>query len=210
MFATSLYRVACGSTMRRLPCPGVTSYRVCSRPNDSNRAMSRLTARVSRFKPIANSDTDTGRFLATASRRTRSAESSRSISSEFSNETTSSGAIGSPQSSLRACSRARVKNPFTPSLVTRTLVVLFIFAPPPCLDFPLEAIGQFLVAGEFAGLHSTHEMPVVTAMAVAVSQHAPIVGAANPGIDVRQAVFHDRAAIAPNLYFQDSTPSPAT
>src|SRR5271157_3408131 len=53
-------------------------------------------------------------------------------------------------------------------------------------------------------------MPVMMAMAVVVSQHAAIVGGANPGIDVRQAVFHHRAAIAPNLFFHDSTTSAAT
>src|ERR1019366_5763503 len=101
--------------------------------------------------PFARSETGTAFSLATRRRRTRSADSTLNMSLTSSNVTVISGAIGRPRSSLRACSRARRKNPSAPSAVTHTLAFLFIFAPPQLFHFPLKLLDQRFIIRKLYG-----------------------------------------------------------
>src|SRR5208337_585808 len=170
------------------------------------KSISRLTARVSRFNPQARSEIGSGFRLATRRSRTLSAESTLNISLTFSKATVISGAIGSRRSSLRACARARRKNPSTPSVVTRTLVLFFILTSPKTSNFVLKLLCKRFIIAKFYDFGLAHVVSMMLIVAVVVAQYTAIVHRANPRIDVSQAVLHNFVAYVPNFFFENCSP----
>ena len=148
--------------------------------------------------------------MATRRRRTRSADSTRNMSLTSSNVTVISGAIGSPRSSLRACSRARRKNPPAPSAVTHTLAFLFIFAPPQVFYFVLELLNQRFIIRKLYRSGPAHIMAVMLVVAVIVAEHTAIIGWANPRVNVGQAVLDYFVACKPSFFLKNRAPSHAS
>jgi hypothetical protein len=69
--------------------------------------------------------------------------------------------------------------------------VLFIFGPPKFVDFRNEPPGELGVGREFHRLYLSHEVTMVIAVPVVVSQHSAVIDGAALEIDVSHAVSHD-------------------
>jgi hypothetical protein len=88
------------------------------------------------------------------------------------------------------------------------LVPLCIFFSLEVSDLPIEARGHRVIDLELKRLLFTHEVTVVIAVAIVVTQHAPVVQSANFWIDVPKIVLDDFSGPGlPNfLYEHRSTP----
>ena len=56
-------------------------------------------------------------------------------------------------------------------------------------------------------LDLSHEMPVMVLVGVVIAKHASVVGSADSGIDVCQAVLHHPLALVPDLFLEHRTAS---
>jgi len=77
---------------------------------------------------------------------------------------------------------------------------LFIFGPPEILNFFLKTIYERFITGKSYFFNLSHKMTVVTAMAIVVTKHAPVVNATSAPVYVCKTVLHHLVPLVPNFF----------
>jgi hypothetical protein len=104
-----------------------------------------------------------------------------------------------------ACARFRARSKYSSVLETIRLTLVFgIFDPPKLMKFLIKTHHYGIVRNRLDRLGLSHEMPMMIAVAVVVSQNPAMVHAADAPVDIGQVIGNHLTFLPPGLILEDA------